>query len=566
MSKNIDQVYTANPITSNAGTDLMYFGQSPYGAGDDAGMLYSDFVKPIQKSAFNTGTDTGIADAYVVACTPAITSYSPGLIVYFNAANTNLTATPSLDAGAGSVQIVLPNGQLLLPSDIIATGDYYCIYLDNNWALLNPSISYMYPSLLTSNGMIAANDSGTLNTYVASNTTYPGSNIAGTFAIMNNALNTNTGSSMFSNGGGNANIVLPDNSSLVGGEIVATNSYFFLYSSSGSWILLNSSVSSAGVTGQQVQQSAFNVGTDTGIADAYVVALTPAVTSYTPGMLISFIALNQNATTSPTIDAGAGAISVQLVNHSSINVNDISNSFINYCQYSNGVWVLLNPQVSFTESTVVQINGFNYGYYDSGTADNYQLNLSPTPQMIAGTSVIFFPNNNSLTTSPTINLNSTGALFVVGPDGNSLSIGDFNTSLQAVCYFDGARFLLLNPATGYPSPTQVQFNEFNFGIDSGTTDTYQVTLSPAVTAYVDGSFPLEVTFTPNSTNTSTAPTLEVNGQGAKTIFIQRGTGALVPGDMGALSGGFYSYSATCIYNPSLNAFSGGWVLRNPLIS
>ncbi len=43
MSKNIKQVYDANPITSNAGTDLMYFGQSPYGVGDDAGMLFSDF-------------------------------------------------------------------------------------------------------------------------------------------------------------------------------------------------------------------------------------------------------------------------------------------------------------------------------------------------------------------------------------------------------------------------------------------------------------------------------------------------------------------------------------------
>jgi hypothetical protein len=45
MSKNIDQVYTANPITSNAGTDLMYFGQSPYGAGNDAAMLYSNFAQ-----------------------------------------------------------------------------------------------------------------------------------------------------------------------------------------------------------------------------------------------------------------------------------------------------------------------------------------------------------------------------------------------------------------------------------------------------------------------------------------------------------------------------------------
>jgi len=44
MSKNIQQIYVANPITSNARTDLMYFGQSPYGVGDDAAMLYSNFA------------------------------------------------------------------------------------------------------------------------------------------------------------------------------------------------------------------------------------------------------------------------------------------------------------------------------------------------------------------------------------------------------------------------------------------------------------------------------------------------------------------------------------------
>jgi hypothetical protein len=44
MSKNIDQIYIANPITTNASTDLMYFGQSPYGAGNDAAMTYANFA------------------------------------------------------------------------------------------------------------------------------------------------------------------------------------------------------------------------------------------------------------------------------------------------------------------------------------------------------------------------------------------------------------------------------------------------------------------------------------------------------------------------------------------
>lgn len=64
MSKNIEQVYVANPITSNAGTDLMYFGQSPYGPTDDAAMLYSNFAAqfgaPYTAAALTAGNDTNI--------------------------------------------------------------------------------------------------------------------------------------------------------------------------------------------------------------------------------------------------------------------------------------------------------------------------------------------------------------------------------------------------------------------------------------------------------------------------------------------------------------------------
>lgn len=54
MSKNIDQVFIANPITSNASTDLMYFGQSPYGAGNDAAMTYANFSAQFTLSTLAT--------------------------------------------------------------------------------------------------------------------------------------------------------------------------------------------------------------------------------------------------------------------------------------------------------------------------------------------------------------------------------------------------------------------------------------------------------------------------------------------------------------------------------
>lgn len=64
MSKNIFQVFTANPITTNAATDLMYFGQSPYGATDDAAMTYANFAAqfgtPYTAAALTKTDDTNV--------------------------------------------------------------------------------------------------------------------------------------------------------------------------------------------------------------------------------------------------------------------------------------------------------------------------------------------------------------------------------------------------------------------------------------------------------------------------------------------------------------------------
>lgn len=64
MSKNILQVYTDNPITTNQSTDLMYFGRSPYGTGDDAAMLFSSFAAQFG-AAYTPSALTKVDDANV---------------------------------------------------------------------------------------------------------------------------------------------------------------------------------------------------------------------------------------------------------------------------------------------------------------------------------------------------------------------------------------------------------------------------------------------------------------------------------------------------------------------
>lgn len=64
MSENILQVFEANPITSNTSTDLMYFGQSPYGVNNDAAMTYANFAAqfgvPYTAAALTEVNDTNV--------------------------------------------------------------------------------------------------------------------------------------------------------------------------------------------------------------------------------------------------------------------------------------------------------------------------------------------------------------------------------------------------------------------------------------------------------------------------------------------------------------------------
>lgn len=58
MSKNIDQVFIANPITVNTGTDLMYFGQAPYSSGaNDAAMTFANFAAQFASNVLTTKGD-----------------------------------------------------------------------------------------------------------------------------------------------------------------------------------------------------------------------------------------------------------------------------------------------------------------------------------------------------------------------------------------------------------------------------------------------------------------------------------------------------------------------------
>jgi hypothetical protein len=64
MSKNIEQVFVTNPITTNEPGDLMYFGRSPYGITNDTAMTFANFALQFggtfTPSAMTSANDTNV--------------------------------------------------------------------------------------------------------------------------------------------------------------------------------------------------------------------------------------------------------------------------------------------------------------------------------------------------------------------------------------------------------------------------------------------------------------------------------------------------------------------------
>ena len=105
-----------------------------------------------------------------------------------------------------------------------------------------------------------------------------------------------------------------------------------------------------------------------------------------------------------------------------------------------------------------------------------------------------------------------------------------------------------NPVFGLLGPND--FSPTQYVAGAGSVNVMTATLAPAATALVVG---LQVNVLPNLANTTTTPTLNVNGLGAKTIT-KYGTVALLPGD----------YSTTAIANFIYDGTE--WQLENPQIS
>lgn len=121
MSKNIHQVYVANPITVNTGTDLVYFGQSPYGPGNDAAMLFSSF------SAQFVSPTIGVNNAVLTTNASGVLTALPvidGQIIIGSSIGPPVAATITQGTGVtitndhNTIQIALAAGYSFIWNDV----------------------------------------------------------------------------------------------------------------------------------------------------------------------------------------------------------------------------------------------------------------------------------------------------------------------------------------------------------------------------------------------------------------------------------------------------------------
>lgn len=631
---NVDQVYIANPATTNQADDLMYFGRSPYGISDDFAIKYSDFAAQfgapytpsaltrtddtnvtltlggspttallhaasltlgwagqlavgrggtgnstftafsvlcagttstnpfqnvsgvgtagqvltsngagllptwetssgsgvtaaqVQNQTFTYGVDTGSADVYTITISPAPAAYQSGQIFLFTAANDNTTASTFGVNALGSAQLYVNRTGVTsnpLQGGEILAGQVYMVLVVNDGAqfiLLNPSTSvtaYELQNQFYTYGY----DGGSANAYdVTLNVAVTSYNDGALYTFL--PAHNNTTASTINFGAGVKALVLNGNIALSGGEIVTNSQYFVMYNQTyGKFVLLNPTVA-AGITSAQIQQQSFTYAVDSGAANAYVVTLSPAPSSYTDGLFLSFKASNANS--------GASTINVNSIGVANI-VTNAGAALSSGAILANGEYILM---YNSTVSAFVLVNS-SLGATVTGQALT-RTNDTNVTVTLGGSPSTALVNAASMTLGWTGTLavsrggsgRGTATAFGVICGGTTTtsahqSIASVGTSGQ-VLTSNGAGAL---PTMQAPAVTQanIQQQAFTYAADTGAANAYVVTLSPAPASYTDGMY---VAFVAGHTNT-TASTINVNSLGVKNIVSNAGGGVPLSG-------------------------------------
>jgi len=153
--------------------------------------------------------------------------------------------------------------------------------------------------------------------------------------------------------------------------------------------------------------------------------------------------------------------------------------------------------------------------------------------------------------SDTLTVNTSGRGFD-GSTAQSFSSDDYVYLFWTSAAADGITEALAQVVTDVDNLVSQGSGEI-YAADGGGTDSYAVTLIPALAAYANGQV---INFKANTANTGSA-SLNVNGLGAKTIY-KNNDQTLDDNDIEA------AQIVTVVYNSSLNGGSGGFAMQSQI--
>lgn len=325
-----------------------------------------------------------------------------------------------------------------------------------------------------------------------------------------------------------------------------------------------SSGGGSGVTDLQVQENAFNIGTDSGSANAYAFSLTPTLLTYVQNAIYSWVPANTNTISNPTVQIdGLGVLNLLNYNGEALLAGDIVTGNAANFQYSQGNAFLLNPQVSLAVPTNVQKSVFNVAP-DTGAVNSYIGTYSPAISALTeGLTVTLSAVANTNTGATNFDAGP-GAQSVIDLQGNPLIGGEIVAGNDVTLKWNVtlARWVLQDSAlTTYSGATaiQVQSWQFNHASDSG-----------AVNAYI-GVFSPPISTPPPNGIIYILDVITASNTGAATLDIGTGAKAITAIDFSPLTGGeiLGPNSYAFIYNfdfdtfTLLNASAFNGILKSP---
>jgi len=113
-----------------------------FGAVNATTNAFTPFLGTSAIKYLNYAADTGAANAYAVAPTPAISTYTAGQLVTLRPSANNTGASTLAVSGLSAVNIKLLNGGNPHAGALLTSGIYHLVYDGTNFVLLNPSYAF----------------------------------------------------------------------------------------------------------------------------------------------------------------------------------------------------------------------------------------------------------------------------------------------------------------------------------------------------------------------------------------------------------------------------------------